>query len=475
MGEEVYVSSIIKAADGSEHEIKRVLISDYSKKQDCSSRLEIDGVTVSEHDLIKLGIVLSQPPLKAPVLAQHTLSYIFSIRPQDRATYFKTLLEVTDLDDFRNEVAELAEGVESTEDLVLTKFDTCLSVPEMSTTLKEVIINIPDTTTLNAKLKETAQSILESASEKVPETFEEGLETLENTLADRRNKTFPMVEFGHRELEGWNLPHEDTWTSLNKYFEEQKKIDEETRKLTTLFEEALKIHTIAKIHESVECPLCGKEAALTPERVQFIREQVKDARGFKLAEKAANSALGKLSILANGLTTSVEAALPKFLRTSSIERRQKGFSVFRIRELLGDASVALVDPWLLKLKKLARKGSKVGRQVKNTLILLKENVGQLENSHEVENLRSAFQEIDTHYKKLKIAFNDYKEQSEKLLTSLNEVLDGQSDTAGWSDFLDIAQEAEKLRKALVERQARETVRSELNVALKKLTVGRSWY
>ena len=93
----VYVAAGITAADNMVHQIRRVLTSDNAKKQSCISSLKIDGVLATEAGLEQLGIALSQPPLKAPVLAQHTLGYIFSARPQDRATYFKTLLEVTDL------------------------------------------------------------------------------------------------------------------------------------------------------------------------------------------------------------------------------------------------------------------------------------------------------------------------------------------------------------------------------------------
>ena len=99
-GEEVHVTAHIKGTDGVDHIVKRTLVSDYGKKQDCQSRLEIDGVKAGGDDLEKLGIVLLDAPLQAPVVAQHTLSYILSVRPQDRATYFQTLLDVTDPDDF---------------------------------------------------------------------------------------------------------------------------------------------------------------------------------------------------------------------------------------------------------------------------------------------------------------------------------------------------------------------------------------
>ncbi len=69
VGEEVYVTASIIAADGTPHTIRRVLTDDYTKRQDCKSRLEIDGETATEVDLSRLGITLSQTPWQAPVLA----------------------------------------------------------------------------------------------------------------------------------------------------------------------------------------------------------------------------------------------------------------------------------------------------------------------------------------------------------------------------------------------------------------------
>lgn len=76
----VYVEAEIVGADGAPRTVKRTLVSDYAKRQDCQSALEIDGTAANEDDLLALGIVLSQPPLAAPVLAQHTLGYLFSAR-----------------------------------------------------------------------------------------------------------------------------------------------------------------------------------------------------------------------------------------------------------------------------------------------------------------------------------------------------------------------------------------------------------
>ena len=64
----MFVAATLRTANGTEHTIKRTLISDYAKKQNCQSKLEVDGVSADANTLATLGILLSQPPLAAPVL-----------------------------------------------------------------------------------------------------------------------------------------------------------------------------------------------------------------------------------------------------------------------------------------------------------------------------------------------------------------------------------------------------------------------
>lgn len=127
---QVYVQAEFLGADGTTHTVKRTLVSDYAKRRDCQSTLQIDGTAATEDDLAGLGIILSQPPLRAPVLAQHTLGYLFSARPQDRATYFKTLLEVTDLTEFRNAVAALEDEIEPKDDSAWKKLTAAATIEE---------------------------------------------------------------------------------------------------------------------------------------------------------------------------------------------------------------------------------------------------------------------------------------------------------------------------------------------------------
>jgi hypothetical protein len=85
------------------------------------------------------------------------------------------------------------------------------------------------------KVSDAAQALIESAGETVPATTDERLASTQRILTDRRSKTFPIQGFERKELAGWNPPPEDTWTRLNTYLEERKKVDEQTRQLAALF------------------------------------------------------------------------------------------------------------------------------------------------------------------------------------------------------------------------------------------------
>lgn len=467
-GEEVYVAARIIATDGAVHKLKRVLTTDYAKRQDCTSRLEIDGAVATEDDLARFGIALSQPPFQAPVLAQHTLSYIFSVRPQDRATYFKTLLEVTDLDDLRNNIAALADMLEPLDDPLVTKFDTCTAVAALQPRLAGMLRTIPDLATFTASIEEAARALIEAADEQVPKTLDERLSAIDRILVDRRSKAFPVRGFERKELAGWNPPSSDLWTRLDTYLDESKKVDEETRQLVAFFDEALKLPAISGMTEPVDCPLCGTESALTPERVQLIRRHVEDSKDFKTAETAAKSALSQLSASGEVLATAAEAALPRYLKTTAAKRRETGFTVARIRKLLGDRAAELADPWLGQVRPLARAEAAVRRGARAVGALVAKQTAGLATTLDPDKLRAAFSGLATLRATYATAIDTYKAPAAALSRALNEVLDAQSDTAGWQNFLDIAGEPDTLRVALIERAARLAVGKELDAALRQI-------
>lgn len=470
--EEVFVAAQILAFDGSSHEIKRVLTADYSKKQDCTSRLDIDGAEAEECDLMDLGIVLSQPPLQAPVLAQHTLSYIFSVKPQDRATYFKALFEVTDLDELRNTIGNLANELLPQDDTVLAKFDNCASVALMRPMLAGISRSVPTLPSLANKLDDCARKLLESASADVPGTSAERLAAVGELLADLRSKTFPVRGFERKQLPGWIPPSSDAWQQLDTYIEEKAKVAEETRRLVALFNEALKLPLVTHIGESADCPLCGTEAALTPTRIQLIRQAAADTKDFKTAETNAKSALSRLSVSTRNLADAAILALPVFLNQNAARRREQGFTVRQIGQLLGDEAASFVDPWLSRVRPVIRAGVALRRRAEAINALVERQTEEIATALNPAELSSAFADLDR-IRLLYIAvLNDYDGPSQVIVGALNKILDAQSDTEGWQDFLDIASDHSGLRSVLIERLSRATVAKELETALKQIDIAK---
>ncbi len=466
---EVYVAARIVAPDGTEHVVKRVLTADYAKRQNCASRLEIDGAPAQESDLVALGIVLSQPPLQAPVLAQHTLSYIFSVKPQDRATYFKALFEVTDLDELRNMIAGLEADFRQPDDPALAQFDSCAAHRLMQPVLSKVESKLPEAAQIREQLDECVRLLLEDANQTIPATSEERYSALNELLTELRSKTFPIRNFERSALAGWSCPDDENWSQIELYTGEKAKVDEETRQLAALFVEALKLPDIAETTEQVDCPLCGVEDALTPARVELLRQHVAATKDFKTAEANAKAALGRLMTSADSLADAAKAALPEFFKTPGRKRRDAGFTVARLHELLGDGADAVVGPWLVAVRPVLLISSKLRQRASALKVLLEKHVDDISAAEiEKEKLKADFQEVARLRKSFSDALEAYDAAAQTLRQALTSILDAKSDTTGWQDLLDLAADPRGLRSALVERRAVTTVSKELETALKQV-------
>lgn len=468
-GQEVFVAASIIAPDGTEHKIKRILTADYAKRQDCASRLEIDGAVAQETDLTALGIVLSQPPLQAPVLAQHTLSHIFSVKPADRATYFKALFEITDLDDLRNDIASLTGELVAPTDDALAKFDGCLEHRLMKPLLSGFERKMPNQAGVSGKLDECVKALLEDSGSAVPGSKEERRTALVELLADLRGRTFPVRGFDRSILAGWNLPSAATWSQLKTYIDEKAKVDEQTRQLAALFVEALKLPGMGELAAPADCPLCGNEAVLTPARVRLIKKHAADTEAFQKAEKEAKGAIAQLVTSADNLADGAIAARPSFLKEAAGKRRKDGFAVARLRELLGDDADTVVKPWLANVRPVARLSSALLRRAVALHGRLEEITADIGHAEiDTKALEAEFNALAEQRVLFAAALDTYGAAATNLRAALNTALDEQSDTAGWQDLLDLAADPAALLSLLIERKARATVAKELDTALKQI-------
>ena len=450
-GTPTYVEAEVTAADETVHKIRRTLISDYAKRQHCRSMLQIDGKDAKEVDLTALGIVLSQPPLAAPVLTQHTLSYLFSARPQERATYFKAILEATDLGELRGTVAVLEGKFKPDDnDRHWLRLAAAAAIKEAEPFLVSLKTTVPTPTDLVTAIDRAITAILATSGSGIPNTAAERLDALKELLQERRSKTFPVDGFDKKGLSDWTAPDEAEWEKIDEYLAERDKVEKETRRLIALFREALGMHTVDSATHPIDCLLCGTEGGLTPERIAHIRAQVQKTEAFQSAKSAAMDALRGLAAAARALHVAVDAACPRFLAMDSRDRRQKGFRVERIRGLLGPDAVSDIDNWLDALRNLAR-----ARLAINTtaMALATQVAGRVENPDNLDDphlLKTRFDEAGAVYHRFATLIKYYVEAEKTLLEQLTAVIDAASNTADWQVLIDIATDQQALRTTLVE-------------------------
>ena len=416
--------------------------------------------------------MLLQPPLAAPVLAQHTLGYLFSARPQDRATYFKKILEVTDLEELRSAVAALdAKFKTDDDDRQWIRLATAAAIKEAGPFLAPFMTAVPAPANLAAAIDGAITAILTAAGAAMPKTAAERLAALEALLLERRTKTFPVDRFDRKPLADWTTPVQDEWDKLDEYLAERENVEEETRRLTALFKEALAIPAVDAATQPIECLLCGTEGSLTPERIAHIRAQVQETEAFRAAEKAAMDALPRLAAAARALDAAAAAACPRFLAMRSRERRQKGFRVERIQTLLGPGSAAAIDPWLKALRNLARAWAPIDATAKPLAAEIAGYAQNPETLHDPQTLKTRFGEVATAYSGFSALLKPYAAAEKALLERLTTVIDAASDTAGWQELIDVAGDQDALRTNLIERHARAALQEELTAARRQIDKG----
>jgi hypothetical protein len=453
-----YIKATILAG-GMPHTIKRTVKTDYGKKQDCETILEIDGKPAAETDLA----ALSQPPLCAPVLAQHTLGYLFSAKPQDRATYFKALLEVTDLEQFRNAVAALEYQITGPPSPHLDKFALAKAVPLAG---KHFMAVHP--AKLDPAFGAACKELIDAHGEPCPAKTGERLGKLESILAEKRAKTFAQKGFDRKPAADWSAPAQAQYAKLSACVEERAKVDEEVRRMTGLFREALALPAVARAKAAADCPLCETEGALTPERIAFIRSRVADTEGFQAALTQAQEALRSMAASLEAAAETIKQALPLFIANPSRFRRERGFRIERIAAMLGAGAASDIAAWLQGLRRLVRKRNKAVAAIRGLWHATQEYTAKPDTLTDAATLKSGFERVAAAYRGFKAELAAYDPLEKKISASLKVVVDAESKTAGWQELIELGRDQPGLRDALIDRSAREQAGRDLAKALKQI-------
>lgn len=467
---QTFVEATLSSGD-EKHVLRRTLTNDYGKKGGCESLLELDGNACSLDDVAELGLPLTEPPLGAPVLMQHTLGYLLSAKPSERSKYFKALLEVGDLDGLTDAMKEFEGALPAPEGDASKDLARCAELEPFEKVVELLRRGASKSEAVEAVLSAQCELILKGAGFEVPSgRMERGL-ALERAADEQSARTFPLSGFNLSlpgEPEQWPGLDATFWLSLEHLVEAHEGTDEETTRLLRLFTELLELPEVSEADEPVECPVCETPAALTPEHIALIRKSVEDSSGLDQALKAAERELQAAAASVRSAATRLEKQFPAFATWGTAERRRRRFRIEKLAALLGADFDAELSEWTSKARALVRARHELKRKERSTLADLEpEGLKELD-ADGLEQLRASIQVTESLHEFARTALKEYLTATESLLGPLKAAVEDASAVAGWGDFARRTQDLEGTVASVRDFAAHAVLEKELRKACKDI-------
>ena len=271
------------------HKVRRELVRDFGYGAECASRLLIDGLPVE--DLAAVGLPMSDPPVRAPVLLQHILRDVLSTQPKQRVGYFKALLSLTDLDLLHDRVAAVCSTLErEAPGATLAAVTRLLQTPatQAAAAIRDVVDCGLDAETIalvvDVELLTAGSELLGTPATQFPE-----LQTaLEAAVAEQNEETFPLGAFtASAVVDASSRPDLDTYANA------LGQADRDAAHLAPLLAAALAVEDLAGLDHPMDCPICATPKALTPARIVTLREQLRRTTAVDAAAVAAGGVVQK--------------------------------------------------------------------------------------------------------------------------------------------------------------------------------------
>ncbi|WP_428338667.1 AAA family ATPase [Mycobacterium sp.] len=313
---DVYVQALVRDAAGTTHEVRRELLSDFSQGAECDSRLLVDGVKANNLDHV--GLPLADPPVRAPVLLQHTLRHVLSTEPKQRVGYFKALLELTDLDLFRERVRAARGRIDAEQPgsafrllKALTGTPAGSSGESIAALAKKPITTEAAKTAIDSALLTAGRAVLALGGAEVDDV--DDVDALRHALVaaleDQREQVFPLSAFATGPL--GTVPE---FPNLDEYRAALDELDHQAAQHTPLFEAVLGIEEYGTLEQPVDCPVCGTSDALTPNRIGELRDYLRRTQSLSSAARSTTAALAEMRHGLDRLVTAASASVPAAAR-----------------------------------------------------------------------------------------------------------------------------------------------------------------
>jgi hypothetical protein len=307
--DKAFVRAGIEDPDGNEHQVERELLSDFERNQECQSRLWLDGAEVG--DLSSIGVELAEPPLRAPVLFQHSLRYVLSAAPSERLTYFKALLEVSDLDMLADELKSAIDALPVPSLPLDGDLTSCLADTDLAPLLAVFRDGIPPSPAVARQRLEQGVRLgverLTGASSHGGLTFAQAVERLNEEVQRHEQRRFDFAAWRSGQLPDWS---EMSFDRCRTYSAVAGQVDAEAERLRALFEAVLQVPALGALDAPTVCPVCD-EGTLTPARIAALRAQVAGATDLREKQAAAQRELAAARAPLAGLPARADALAPR--------------------------------------------------------------------------------------------------------------------------------------------------------------------
>lgn len=306
---DVWVEADVRCVDGVARTVRRTLTADYSASSDCESAVTIDSQPV--RDLDSLGIPFGEPPLAAPVLLQHNLRYVLSTAPQQRAAYFRALLELTDLDQVREAISHAKARVAGLPPLpwvaVLSGLRGMVAGNAVAGAAIDSITRATARPSVTAGLVSVARAVGPTIGS---DTTDEVIAELRAIKQQAEEKVFPIAALTPASS---NMPADvddaRLTGSIATYMERLQGVDAEVARLAPILEAVVAHPHLGNMTEPATCPVC-EDGTLSPDRVQRIREQMIASAGMQAAASDVTRELQSALSQVEGVGRALRNVLP---------------------------------------------------------------------------------------------------------------------------------------------------------------------
>jgi AAA domain len=458
-GELTVVRAGIEDHEGKERRVERQLTADFGRGQECASRLTVDGVEVE--DLSSIGIVLAEPPLRAPVLFQHSIRYALSAAPSDRLTYFKALFEIGDLDAFADALKGEIDGLDAPPIGLETEIRACSADALIGPVIGDLLGDEPLTeSALSDRLANACRAGIVALSGDPP-----GLDVSLHHLRDQLRAEVEKVQRGRFDLGAWRpgatvTAPEAGFEACREYLDAAARIDRDVEQLRVVYEAVLKVPAHEHLEHGVRCPVCN-DGTLTPERMNVLREEV--AAGTDLRGRQ-NAARRELQALTTQLRSVSDAARRVTPRASGLQDEELAEAAASAAAIVGEA-VAFSGGRDSARKLAASSGglADTASQAQSASAIASEQLDALA-VFDLEAIESALKSVGIACEANDAARDLYLAEVGPTLSRVADALNQQVGTSGWDALVRLAEAPARTVAELRHRQAVASAKREFSAA-----------